>query len=127
MPNEKPNKIPVSDEGSAKGRFWGAIDMFFNDLATLDVVTMTGNLKLEVKQIKGFQDILGAIEGQSETLWPVAVSHHEIDYDAALFVKDNLSDSEKDLLKTHLETVKAAHDMRDKVVDMAIKALKLLA
>ena len=126
MANDNPKAINTSTQQDANNRFWGAIETFFKDLATLDVVTMTGNFNLEVTQISGFKDILGAIEGQSDTLKPVAVSHHEIDYDSALFVKDNLSDSEKELLTIHLESVKAAHEMRDKIVDTAIKAFKLV-
>lgn len=120
------NAVGAADRTQVLEKFWGAIKKFFDDLATLDVVTMSGSIDLKVKNISGFQDILKQLEGTGNNLHTVAVSHHEIDYDAALFVKDNLSDSEKELLKMHMETVKAAQEMRNKVVELATNALKLV-
>lgn len=128
MANENNNTettIPESQREESLKQFWGAIKKFFGDLSTLDVVTMSGTINLTVNQIKGFQDILGSLAGGNNNLHTVAVSHHEIDYDAALFVKDNLTESEKELLQMHMETVKTAQEMRNKVVELATNALGL--
>jgi hypothetical protein len=126
MGNDVSTKIPAADKDDAVKQFWGAIKTFFEDLATLDVVTMTGTIGLKVEEISGFKNIIQKLSQTDSVLHTVAVSHHEIDFDAALFVKDNLSDNEKELLKMHLETVKAAQEMRNKVVEMATNALNLL-
>lgn len=126
MGNDLKTKIPAADQEDAVKQFWGTIKTFFGDLATLDVVTMTGTIGLTADKITGFKEIMKELASTGSKLHTVAVSHHEIDFDAALFVKDNLSDSEKELLKMHLETVKAAQEMRNKVVEMITNALHLL-
>ena len=118
--------IDSSDKVEATGKFWGAIKTFFEDLATLDVVTMTGDIKLELEDLTRFDDIITKLQSKESDVHTLAVSHHEIDYDAAVFVKNNLSESEKELLEMHVETVKAAQEMRNKVVELAMNALKLV-
>ena len=118
--------IDSSDKVEATNKFWGAIKTFFEDLATLDVVTMTGDIKLKIEDVTGFEDILDKLQNNGSNVHALAVSHHEIDYDAAIFVKENLSESEKELLDMHVETVKAAQEMRNKVVELAMNALKLV-
>lgn len=118
--------IESSDKVQATNKFWGAIKTFFEDLATLDVVTMTGEIKLEIDDVTGFENIVAKLKEKGSTVHTLAVSHHEIDYDAAIFVKENLSESEKELLEMHVETVKAAQEMRNKVVELAMNALKLV-
>ena len=109
----------MATPNETKDKFWTALSTFFTDLVTLDVVTMTGEISLTIDDVSGFENIAN--------LKTVAVSHHEIDYDAAMFIKQNLDDDEKEILKLHLETVKSAQEMRNKVVELATNALKLLA
>jgi hypothetical protein len=118
--------IDSSDKVEATSKFWGAIKTFFEDLATLDVVTMTGDIKLEIEDLTRFDDIITKLHSKGSDVHTLAVSHHELDYDAAVFVKNSLSESEKELLEMHMETVKAAQEMRNKVVELAMNALKLV-
>jgi cyanate lyase len=117
----------MATPNETKNKFWNALSTFFTDLITLDVVTMTGEISLTIDDISGFENIIEKLKEKTANLTTVAVSHHEIDYDAAMFIKQNLDDDEKEILKLHLETVKSAQEMRNKVVELATNALKLLA
>lgn len=117
----------MATPNETKDKFWTALSTFFTDLVTLDVVTMTGDISLTVDDVSGFENIMENLKEKTADLKTVAVSHHEIDYDAAMFIKQNLDDDEKEILKLHLETVKSAQEMRNKVVELATNALKLLA
>ena len=125
MPDET-EKIPVKNRDDAKGKFWGSLYRFFDDLLTLDVITMTGEVKLESADISDFDSVFTKLKNSASDLQVVAQSHHEIDYDAMLFIKKELSEDQKEMLKLHQETVKSAQEMRAKVVEVAANAIKTL-
>jgi len=109
----------------AENSFWTTIEKFFTDLTTLDVVTLTGKINLTVANVSNFEDILENLKTTAVSEVKVlAVSHHQIDSDAVMFVKGDLDQvNEKPLLAMHQETVKAAQEMRNKVVEMVANAI----
>ena len=98
------------------------------DMATLDVVTTTGNITLTTEDMGGgtgpinWEDIADKVSAKikSAEIEVVAYTHSQWDCDNFTHVKKDLSDAEKLLVETHNATVDSAHELRRE----AIKVLK---
>ncbi len=105
------------------------ITEFVADVVTLDVITLTGDIKLvnktvtydEAKKKLNWNDLFRKVaEGMqpdsANKLEVVAYTHAEWDLDSVNFVKKDLSDSEKDLIAAHHSAVEAAQKSRFEAV-----------
>lgn len=104
---------------------------FIEDMATLDVVTLTGNLTLKVSDLQSegegnkkpikFAGIMQQLEGnvlkKGSTISALAATHVSIDKDTVTFVKEDLTPQEAVYLEFHNETVKAAGIARAAMAD----------
>lgn len=106
---------------------------FIKDLVTLDVITVTGTLKVKKDVISGDVSDNSNPDGQVidfETLFSrnkgklvidadmevVAATHIEIDRDTFTYVKQTPSDTDKELLKMHMDSVNAASAARADII-----------
>ncbi|THH41248.1 hypothetical protein [Neolewinella litorea] len=109
---------------------------FINDMTSLDVVTLTGNLTVEVNNLQDsdgddkplkFTRIMQQLEGnilkKDSRISALAATHVSIDKDTVTFVKENLSPEEAVYLDFHNETVKAAGIARAAMADGIAKLL----
>ncbi len=104
------------DKESIKSR----IGSFFNDVATLDVLTLTGDITLvnanatdgtsgEFQWDDLFKKVAEKMKASDDSkLSVVAYTHSEWDLDTVNFVTSELTDGTKDLLEAHNSAVKAA-------------------
>ena len=103
---------------------------FIEDMATLDVVTLTGNLTVNVNDLQGsaegdktikFTGLMRQLEGnimkKDSKISALAATHVSIDKDTVTFVKEKLSPEEAVYLDFHNETVKAAGIARAAMAD----------
>ena len=104
---------------------------FIEDMATLDVVTLTGNLTVKVSDLQSddggngkpikFAGIMQQLEGnvlkKGSTISALAATHVSIDKDTVTFVKEDLTPQEAVYLEFHNETVKAAGIARAAMAD----------
>ena len=99
------------------------------DLATIDVVTLTGEIKLEIlgtgSDVKIdptalFEKLQGKVDG---SLSVVALTHVEIDMDVTNFGSATPSDA---LFSLHQQSVKNAIEARAAVLDMIKGLIKSL-
>jgi hypothetical protein len=88
------------------------------DLATLDVMTLSGTINLAVTGAGGnsqgidptaFYERLKTEAASGSTIQVVAFTHKEVDSDSVVFVR---SDADSKLLAAHQEMVKAADQAR---------------
>lgn len=113
-------------------KFWDSIEAMVTDIATLDVVTLTGEIDVTLNQQAAdgtitFQDILSNIKGvKSQGLNALAVTHIEADMDTALFVKDGLSPEQQNLLTMHNQTVEQARTARNAFIQSVIETFKIV-
>ena len=124
---------------------WNKLKNAMTDIATLDVVTASGVIDikkaLDDNNNVDFTGLMDAIKAGGAPAAPatpgkessvsgtadlsiLAISHLELDCDAFMFVKGNLSESEQSLVSAHAEMVKAAQETRYGVVKMAIELFK---
>ncbi len=111
---------------------------FINDMTSLDVVTLTGNLTVQVSALEGgsddddskplrFSRIMRQLEGRvlkkDSEIAALAATHVSLDRDTVTFVKENLSPEEAVYLEFHNETVKAAGIARAAMADGIAKLL----
>ena len=111
---------------------------FINDMTSLDVVTLTGNLTVQVSALEGGSDdddskplkfgrIMRQLEGRilkkDSEIAALAATHVSLDRDTVTFVKENLSPEEAVYLEFHNETVKAAGIARAAMADGIAKLL----
>ncbi len=113
---------------------------FINDMSSLDVVTLTGNLTVQVNDVMGigapdggeskplrFAQIMRQLEGnilkRDSKISALAATHVSIDKDTVTFVKENLTPEEAVYLDFHNETVKAAGIARAAMADGIAKLL----
>ena len=111
---------------------------FINDMTSLDVVTLTGNLTVKVEDINDkeskdgtkplkFSRIMRQLEGnvlkKGSSISALAATHVSLDRDTVTFVKENLSPEEAVYLDFHNETVKAAGIARAAMADGIAKLL----
>ena len=109
--------IPAAEPKDAVGQFWGTVKKICSDLATLDVVTVTGSIDLTLAKGKTTEALLTELTSQKAKARVVASSNHQIDYDAVVFVKESPTPQELELIKLHMETVKSAQEMRSKAIE----------
>ena len=111
---------------------------FINDMTSLDVVTLTGNLTVQVSALEGgsedddskplkFSRIMRQLEGRilkkDSEIAALAATHVSLDRDTVTFVKENLSPEEAVYLEFHNESVKAAGIARAAMADGIAKLL----
>lgn len=110
---------------------------FIDDMTSLDVVTLTGNLTVKVDALAGskgseakplrFSRIMRQLEGnilkKDSEISALAATHVSIDKDTVSFVKEDLSPEEAVFLDFHNETVKAAGIARAAMADGIAKLL----
>ncbi len=106
---------------------------FIEDMATLDVVTLTGDLTIKINDLQTeggadgsgkpvkFAGIMQQLEGnilkKDSKITALAATHVSIDKDTVTFVKEKLSPEESVYLDFHNETVKAAGIARAAMAD----------
>ena len=103
-----------------------------SDLVSLDVVTFTGDLVVNVTDITSeedgtirFQDVMKNIKGVADTdesaFKAVAATHIALDKDTVQFVKEGLTPDEERLYGLHLEAVKTAVAARAAMVESLMR------
>lgn len=106
-----------------------------DDAATLDVITLTGDIKVEtgdktLELGKLYENLVNAVKaagtgaGATASVTMVAFTHVEADMDAVLFVKDNLTASQSTLLASHTAMVSAAQQARTNFIKAAAALVK---
>lgn len=85
------------------------------DFTTLDVVTLTGNIKLvlagegDQKKFMKIPQIIDKYYGDAGSqINFIAISHFDFDQDTVQFVKENLSVEEQKLFELHKQTVESS-------------------
>lgn len=105
---------------------------FIDDLVTLDVITVTGDLRVKTKKtdegeedetledyIIDFKSLFGRKGGKTVVrgdLKVIAATHIEIDKDSLTFIGSNLNDQEQELVAMHMESVTMALEARSAIV-----------
>lgn len=123
--------MPVSTQARTK------LESIIDDLTSLDVVTFSGDLVVDLKAIStegdgtiNFQDVMKNIKGKVDrdesSFTAIAATHIAIDKDTVQFVKEGLTADEARLYGLHLEAVKTAVAARAAMVEslMRIAGLK---
>jgi hypothetical protein len=117
-----------------------SINDYINDLSSLDVVTLTGDLTIDVKDMSAkatdgdeekkplrFGQIMRQLEGNildgKSEVSALAITHISLDRDTVTFVKKDLSPEEVAYLNFHNETVKAAGLARSALAGGIVKLL----
>lgn len=110
MPDESKN-------GGING-FFDAVKEIASDFTTLDVLTLTGTIKLTPKT-DGDTDLgslVSALRAQLlsdvSNLRVVAFSHKDRDLDVVTYVQEGLSQSDASLISTHNAILKASEEGR---------------
>lgn len=121
------NKVVTKE--SAGNSFWKRVGEFIENVATLDVVTMTGTIDLNVSQPNttpetsknAWKNIIEQAKVvNTSKVQAVAISHFEFDQDAVMFVSEDAVDNQKELLDLHNKTVDTAQKIRTQVVTSAM-------
>ncbi|MEM9258287.1 MAG: hypothetical protein AAGA62_01505 [Bacteroidota bacterium] len=106
---------------------------FIEDLVTLDVVTVTGDLRVKTNRtddgtgeegpleeyIIDFKSLFGRKGGKTTVrgdLKVIAATHIEIDKDTLTFIGDELTEHEQELVSMHLESVTMAMEARAAII-----------
>lgn len=106
---------------------------FINDLVTLDVITVTGDLNVKTRRtddgsgspddvgeyVIDFKSIFGRKGGKTTVrgdLKVVAATHIEVDRDALTFVGNDLNEQEQELVEMHMKSVSMALEARAAIV-----------
>jgi hypothetical protein len=129
----------MGDKSTVGTNFWTKIGNFVENVATLDVVTLTGDITLQIDgdgQQGGGGQAAGQPTNPDDTSWkeiitkakaaapqqvqPVAISHFEFDQDAVLYVKEDAVQNHKELLDLHNQTVATAQKVRSEFVQSLI-------
>ncbi len=118
---------------------------FIQDLVTLDVVTVTGSLKVQIEdreervteddeQIDGqtlsvinFDELFKRINGTTNTqgdLSIVAATRINLDRDTYNFVANDLGEGGKDLIELHFKSVDMAAKSRSEIVARLMPKMK---
>lgn len=98
------------------------------DVATLDVVTFSGKLTVELTSGAEFnvsdlyENLKGRIGKESE-LKLIALTHIDLDFDVTTFTASDLSSAEKELITYHVSTVEASQKARASVVELALDVI----
>lgn len=95
-----------------------------DDLTTLDVVTLTGTVKIAQQQtgkidLKAlYQELSGAASSATSDIEVVAFTHIDFDTDTVNFVKTGAGEGDRALLEAHQAMVKTSQDTRASVIKM---------
>lgn len=96
------------------------------DLTTLDVTTLSGDVNQVINQETGKFDLKYAMEELTKAdsqlrgeVYIVATTHIDVDQDSVNFVKNELTEDEKSLVATHMESIKAAQEARHAFLNFA--------
>ena len=106
---------------------------FIQDLITLDVITVTGDLRVATKRtddgadkdgplkdiVINFESLFGREGGKTTVrgdLRVIAASRIEVDKDSMTFIGDNLSEREMELVDMHMKSVTMALEARSAIV-----------
>ena len=124
MPSKKEKKDAYEDNVVQK--VMNKLKDVATDFSTLDVVTLTGTIDISSAidkdgkfQIKQMNKILGdSLKKLDGSLNVVAFTHLDLDSDAVAFVKDQITDEDKERILVHNEMVKTAQAARRGVINM---------
>lgn len=128
---------PITEQSSqaeAKISLKSKIAAFINDTVTLDVITLTGTIKLVAKedvekdQTFKWDDIFKKVAEQlkadsSTEVSIVAYTHAEWDQDSVNYVAQG---ADVKLVEAHGKTVAAAHEARMNVLKASVEAVEKL-
>lgn len=103
---------------------------FLNDLFTLDVITITGEIQIQIKEqdatkkekrlsVVDFEGMFEKIKGKTTSeanLRILAATRVELDRDTTNFVASDLKEEEIPLVKMHFEAVSAAAEGRSAIL-----------
>jgi hypothetical protein len=92
-----------------------------DDIATLDVVTTTGNITLtsaDLGDVTNWENLADKVSQKikSAEIEVVAYTHSQWDCDNFTHVKKDLSEAEKLLVQSHNATVDSAHELRREAI-----------
>lgn len=119
-----------ADVTKTKGSLKQKIADFVEDIATLDVLTLTGEIKLlgadETKPVGELKDLFQNVvknmsAAKTNELQVVAYTHVEFDYDTVLYADKNASAA---LLEAHKDAVESAQTGRSEAVKTATEIVK---
>lgn len=102
-----------------------------NDLANLEVVTLSGKLTVKDLNIQGssgikFDKILDHITGsaaQASKINVVAATKIQLDKDIQQFVKEDMTSEEKELFNLHSTSIAQSHVARKATLDMLLSII----
>jgi hypothetical protein len=103
------------------------------DVLTLDVVTLTGEISIEKVQVEQdgkkrfrLEDIYEMIQNpeMKANLKVVALTHRGLDRDVATVFGSDLSEAERALLATHKEMYAAAEEARAAIVRLVLQFVR---
>ena len=112
------------------------IASFVNDVTTLDVLTLSGNIELVAEQYSAaekkfdwdtlFTNVVAKMKATDESkLTVVAYTHAEWDMDSVNFVRQELTEGDKQLVEAHQAAVEAAQKSRFEAVKIVAGLLKV--
>jgi len=129
--------MAVTDEGKGKlaqgfNNLLTNIGNMIADAASLEVSTFSGDFEYKASQLLQngsdkveIENVLKSLTIQNNVdLKLVAYSNVKIDSDVSTIVKSNLSPSDTELLKLHIEMLKASKEARQAIIDMAKELIK---
>ena len=108
------------------------LESIVDDLVSLDVVTFSGDLVVDLKDITtedngtiNFQDVMknikGKVDREESTFTAIAATHIALDKDTVQFVKEGLTEDEQRLFHLHLEAVDTAVSARAAMVSSLMR------
>jgi hypothetical protein len=115
-----------------KNKAVGKLESFIEDIATLEVVTLSGELTVKDLKIgandKGikFQKVLDQLKGtatQASKISVVAATKIELDKDVQQFVKGNMTAEEAGLFNMHMNSIQYALTARKAAFDMLLSVI----
>lgn len=120
--NNEEKKLSVGDK----------LTKIFNDVTTLDVTTLTGNITIEDFNIQkdedgkiNFKEIANSISNglttEDSNIELVATTHIDFDNDVVQFVKKGLQENETALINLHTNMVKNSAEARSAMVESILK------
>lgn len=105
---------------------------FIEDLITLDVITVTGNLSVKTTSVDeggedgplddfviDFKSLFGRKGGKTTVrgdLKVIAATHIEVDKDTLTFIGEGLTDQQRELVDVHMDTVATALESRAAII-----------
>jgi hypothetical protein len=117
----------IDDASQALNTAFSKVADIVTDLMSLDVMTVTGTIKLDIATAGSRLDptiLYKALETKVQSgddVRILALSHKDPDCDTVVFVQANLSEAETKLLEAHREIFKAADQARLDFLNLLIK------